>query len=93
MAGVYIKDIEMPTNDEMLVIIKSNGEVKYKKSVESMWNLTTSVPVPKHGKLIDADELCEFYSHKDKLGNDYTAYHFIESINNCPPIIEGDDKE
>lgn len=107
MAGVYIKGIEMPTNDEMLVIITPNGEVRYKKSVESMWNITTSIPVQPHGRLIDADELCkrvilerdeETYDaeQKNSLMHIERAYGLnmtLGIIIDSKPIIEADDKE
>ena len=56
--SVLIEGMEMPTSGELLVIITPNGEVKYKKSVASMWDRTTVVNVPEpHGRLIDADAL------------------------------------
>ena len=56
--GVYIKGIEMPTGkDELRLIIHSNGQViiLHKTHYEE----AEAVPVPPHGRLIDADALIE----------------------------------
>ena len=56
--GIYLANMKIPTSGELLVIIAPNGEVKYKKSVASMWDRTTAVSIPEpHGRLIDADML------------------------------------
>ena len=53
--GIYI-DMEMPTgNDELRLIIHSNGQVIIDK--KTYWEETEAVPVPPHGRLIDADAL------------------------------------
>ncbi len=41
-----------------------------------------------HGRLVDADALPEF----DK-GGDYTAFHFIEAIENAPTIVPAERSE
>lgn len=46
--SILIRGMEMPTSGELLVIITPNGEVKYKKSVASMWDRATAVQVPSH---------------------------------------------
>ena len=52
--GVYIKGIEMPTgNDELRLIIHSNGQVII--SHQTYYEEAEAVPVPPHGRLIDAD--------------------------------------
>ena len=51
--GIYI-DMEMPTgNDELRLIIHSNGQVIIDK--KTYWEETEAVHVPPHGRLIDAD--------------------------------------
>lgn len=57
MMGVYIKGMEMPTGDEMLCInIFSNGNVTNHFDLRCM-PVATAVPVPPHGRLIDADTI------------------------------------
>lgn len=51
--GVYIKGMEMPTARDTLVLVKTDGTaIVY----EDEAYVTTAVPVPPHGRLIDADE-------------------------------------
>ena len=61
--SILIKGMEMPTSGELLVIITPNGEVRYKKSVASMWDRTTAVPVPPHGDTIDRDAFIAAQRH------------------------------
>lgn len=51
--GIYIKGMEMPTNDELLYIkIYSNGKVAIDMDLECK-QIATAVPVPPHGDLIE----------------------------------------
>ena len=53
--GIYIKG-EMPIgNDELRLIIHSNGQVFI--SHKTYFNETETIPVPPHGDLIDRDAL------------------------------------
>ena len=52
--GVYIKGIEMPKGaDEHRLIIRANGQVIIDK--KTYWEEAEAVPVPPHGRCIDAD--------------------------------------
>ena len=54
--SIYIKDMEMPTgNDELRLIIHANGQVII--SHKTHYEEAEAVPVPEHGRLIDADAL------------------------------------
>ena len=56
--GVYINGVEMPKgNDELRLIIRSNGQVII--SHETYYEETEAVPVPPHGDLIERDKLRE----------------------------------
>lgn len=50
--GVYI-DMEMPTKGYRLILVHADGTVQISDGE------TTAVPVPPHGRLIDADALVE----------------------------------
>ena len=53
--SILIKSIEMPRNDEMLFLkIYPNGKVTIDGDLECK-QIATAVPVPPHGRLIDAD--------------------------------------
>lgn len=57
--SVYIKGMEMPTGDEMLCInIFPDGKVTSHFDLRCM-PVAKAVPVPPHGRLIDADALLE----------------------------------
>lgn len=87
--GIYIKNMEMPTSGELLVIITPNGEVRYKKSVASMWDRTTAVPVSPHGNLADKSEILLSLAHE-------TFYSFADyntavgAVKNAKTIIRAD---
>ena len=54
--SVLIKGIGMPTgNDELRLIIRSNGQVII--SHKTYFDETEAILVPPHGRLIDADEM------------------------------------
>lgn len=56
MSDILIKGIEMPTgNDELRLIIRSNGQVII--SHQTYYEETEAAPVPPHGKLKDADAI------------------------------------
>ncbi len=52
--GVYIHDMEMPTAS-VLFCIHPDGKVF--ADLEGGWREYKAIPVPKHGRLIDADAL------------------------------------
>ena len=59
MSGVYIKGLEMPEPGTVLAIkVYSNGlATVWDKKVG--WKQHPAIPVPDHGRLIDADNLCK----------------------------------
>lgn len=44
-----------------------------------------------HGRLIDADDIKSYFS--DREGGDFTAFHFYDTVENAPTIIEADKAE
>lgn len=56
--SLLVKGVEMPTgNDELRLIIHPNGQVVI--SHKTHYEEAEAVPVPKHGRLIDADALLD----------------------------------
>lgn len=50
------------------------------------------VILPKgHGRLIDADSIKSYFS--DKEGDDFTAFHFYDAVDDAPTIIEADKED
>jgi len=57
MSGIYITGIEMPTNSELLCInIYPDGKVCIDLDLHCQ-QVATAIPVPPHGRTIDADAL------------------------------------
>lgn len=52
--GIYLPNMEMPKGaDEHCLIIRANGQVIIDK--KTYWEEAEAVPVPPHGRLIDAE--------------------------------------
>ena len=66
--GIYIEDMEMPENSDMIVIYSDGTARKYLSNTRVIIDEAKAVPVPPHGRLIDADALyrkCGSFSHDD----------------------------
>ena len=68
MSGIYISGMEMPTDHPLWIIIHSDGTVEANEVSQSRpvgWQTlrNAAVPVPDHGRLIDADVLAA--EHKE----------------------------
>lgn len=82
MAGIYIKGMQMPTGDESLCIrIYPCGGIY--DSENQRIRLVKAIPVPAHGRLIDADALCD-----GRVSNDDVVIHV-----KCAPTVIPADKE
>ena len=86
--GVYIKGMEMPTCGHTTIRIYADGTVEHEHTERK---LGTAVPVPAHGRLIDADALTvklqrhrEFHSDGSKSGAAIS-----NGIGQCLDIING----
>lgn len=107
--GVYIKDMEMPKNCHECRLYE--GDIYYCSAADKMIDISDSsaekcqfcplIPVPHHGRLIDADELLAlvyanialFDSTPGRLGADQKLVRawlasMAEDINDAPTIIE-----
>lgn len=85
--SILIKGMDMPTARDTLVLVKTDGTaIVY----EDEAYVTTAVPVPKHGRLIDADALLEWANADLRFGDpDFHAglWHTISAIEDAPTII------
>lgn len=88
--GVYIKGMEMPTNDDMAptaVWVYPNGYVIVFKDNGNMRQYTEAIPVPAHGRLIDADALVSdliFPTEQFKRG-------FCALMDDAPTVIPAEE--
>ena len=92
--SILIKGKEIPTKDELLVLnIYPDGKVTYHLDLECN-RIATAVPLPPHGRLIDADALLSQYK-----GNIWTAQtdyadgfrDVAKDIADAPTIIEAEE--
>ena len=69
--GVYIKNMEMPINEPLLVKINPDGSVS--TTARNDYQKYEAIPVPEpHGRLIDADALADVFRS------------FIAMYDSCP---------
>ena len=89
--GVYIKGIEMPKNYEgceVIIRIQPNGEVL---DLHGIHIGATAIPVPPHGRLIDADEfLKRAFGTRIYRGDFWLALE--ELVGESPTIIPADEE-
>jgi len=93
--GVYIKDMEMPTEGYIDVRIKCNGTASFAIANNPYFKAVEAVPVPPHGRLVDAYKLMEeirLFIKENMLSRD-DARELLETIENAPTVIEAEDGE
>lgn len=95
--GVYIKDMEMPKRG-MVVNIYADGRVTNHFD-EFGKTIGKAVPVPPHGKLIDADaiikeihETCKRLYGTDDITASPTLSAFKLYIGDAPTVIEAEEE-
>ena len=94
--SIIIQGMEMPTSP-ILFCIHPDGKVF--ADLEGGWREYKSVPVPPHGRLIDADELdtsifqagFSYAITRRKLR--YTPGDVRQKIANAPTVIEAEEGE
>lgn len=98
--SILIKGMEMPTEQygKMVITLYPNGHVaEYIGDIGRVWE---AVPVPPHGRLIDADvltELCrdmqsiEWNKHAAPYSWAYAYEDFENVILDAPAIIEAEE--
>ena len=93
--SILIKGMDMPKNEPLLVKINPDGSVS--TTAKNGYKKYEAVPVPPHGRLIDADALADKHFGKDYLEKAMTAskdemgtalVNIPLVINNAPTIIE-----
>lgn len=94
MGGIYIPDVSLPEDGdfELWIAVKKDGSFTY--NVRGAWQAGNqkAVPVPPHGRLIDADALlkkCEFVCTDDDVDVRAVRYSVIED---APTIIPAEEE-
>ena len=95
MSDLLIKGMEMPKEGEWISVnIFHDGKCFVQSWCGMDFNFAaklTAVPVPPHGRLIDADQLKEYWmpDHDRYFNADY----FIHTIDAAKTVIERDNRE
>ena len=56
--SILIEGMELPKEGYKVIYVHSNGSVYQPSNAENIWHkIASAVPVPPHGRLIDADAL------------------------------------
>ncbi len=86
MAGIYIKGMEIPKGDSMIVAIRPDGMIE---DVMGCY-VGKAVPVPPHGRLIDGG-VAEgiYFTEEDENGKDFCdgILYAADWISKQPTII------
>lgn len=87
---ILIKNMKMPTEYPLWIVVSADGTVQYNYFNEWKTAEEKAVPVPPHGRLIDAD-CCNgyFYEHM----SDDMMIAAMNAINEMPTIIEAEEGE
>jgi len=96
--SILIKGIEMPTDHPLWIVVHSDGTVEANEVSASRpvgWQTlrNAAVPVPPHGRLIDADALDADLTQLDmRTGEDDAIGFSIYEIDNAPTIIPAEEE-
>ena len=99
MSGIYIPGMEMPKSCILCDLSHEDGWCPVKKDYIDRYSFETCplVPVPEHGRVIDADKigLTNFEIILCQNGNPFknALEMLLEKIENAPTLIEAEDGE
>ena len=86
--GVYI-NMEMPTDGGVILVYKIRG--KFFAARAGKDELFPLVPVPPHGRLIDADAMKKKWTHKD-LDLFSQGWCWLQDLNKAPTVIPASEE-
>ncbi len=103
--GVYIRGMEMPKGCAFCWIRKRNGKKIVCPFCDEEWDICDPmsadhrldncplVPVPPHGRLIDADALAEYVCQQTDWLSESAIHAFCGILCKTPTIIEAEESE
>ena len=89
--GVYLPDMEMPKPGEVIRIYNNGEARKCPVTEQKAFEVGIAVPVPAHGRLIDADALT--ISTAVPLDGKPYRYIHIDNIKAAPTIIPAEEEK
>lgn len=92
--GVYLPNVDMPKGRPVCIVIDAAGQARHYDLNNDRYaddKLFEAVPVPPHGRCIDADALIS--RCKDEKGSYYGHESAIigEAVESAPTVIEAED--
>ena len=90
--GVYIPSMEMPKTDALLHVHADGRAVFYPFSADGEVTEFQAVPVPPHGRLIDADALTK-HIKRDGIASDPFVKIVCDYFKDAPTIIPAEEGE
>lgn len=94
--GIYIKGMEMPKESRLTLQISADGAVYVVNScnITAETYTTDVIPVPPHGRLIDADALTSVLETlKGKSGNPVIWDQMTDIVKDIYTVIEAEEGE
>lgn len=94
--SILIKGMEMPTEGYIDVRIKCNGTASFAIANNPYFKAVEAVPVPPHGRLIDADALIAWFEEWYDPNADLEICHVIDILDDnsvTPTILEAEEGE
>lgn len=96
--SVLIKGMEMPKDGGLFcIVVHPDGKVYINLDLECKQVVATAVPVPPHGRLIDADALkdTEIIFNRDEWEDTFDdgLLFVTDLIDNAPTIIPAEEGE
>ena len=90
--GIYLPNMEIPRDGQMLVIFPDGTSYVCFNGMRERLAQTKAVPVPPHGRLIDADSLVNELVHSEFFSmSDYN--NFVGLTLKAPTIIPAEPAE
>lgn len=106
MSGIYIPGMEMPQRDEVITIFPDGTAHRHHLGLRLHISESKAVPVPEHGRLVDADALkntvLEALNNAITDGNStplgralcaFIAKNIVDEIEAAPTVIPADKEE
>lgn len=89
--GIYLPNMEMPRNGQMLVIFPDGTSYVCFNGMRERLAQTEAVPVQRHGRLGDLDALAEYVHQQDDWLSETAIHAFCGILCKTPTIIEAEE--
>lgn len=96
--SVLIKNMEMPTDRPQLLWVYPNGKALTVQSDVDPWKELQAIPVPPHGKLIDADNFIDRVKADVGMVEEDLSFEFkdwiwsvLKLLETQPTVIEAEE--